>query len=225
MPPRPGCRGVHQANSSPFLGVTELSVLRYRLRPDLLTLEDLCLPHCWGFNRSEQQPDSGRRAGGAGGDRLGGSVSERRLPMLSGMAGSSGSNALLSAVMIVRDEAPEMADCLASLRAVADEIVVYDTGSVDAPRRLSRAGGAVLVEGFWDDDFGRARTAAAEAATGTWLLIVDADERPIAEPAGLRALLAADRAVDGFSVRIDNAGEADGSGGYAHWGIRLVRRG
>jgi len=145
--------------------------------------------------------------------------------MLSGMAGSIGSNVLLSAVMIVRDEAPEMAECLASLRAVADEIVVYDTGSVDETRELARAGGAVLVEGFWDDDFGRARTAAAEAATGTWLLIVDADERPIADPAGLRALLAADRAVDGFSVRIDNAGEADGSAGYAHWGNRLVRRG
>jgi tetratricopeptide (TPR) repeat protein len=145
--------------------------------------------------------------------------------MLSGMAGVIGSNLLLSAVMIVRDEAPEMADCLASLRDVVDEVVVYDTGSVDETRELARAGGAVLVEGFWDDDFGRARTAAAEAASGTWLLVVDADERVSAEAAGLRALLAEDRAVDGYSVRIDNAGEADGSAGYAHWGNRLVRRG
>lgn len=145
--------------------------------------------------------------------------------MLSGMAGLFGSNVLLSAVLIVRDEATELADCLACLRDVVDEVVVYDTGSVDETRDLARAGGAVLVEGFWDDDFGRARTAAAQAATGTWLLVVDADERLVADPGPLRALLAEDRTANGFSVRIDNAGEADGSAGYAHWGTRLVRRG
>lgn len=145
--------------------------------------------------------------------------------MLSGMAGLFGSTVLLSAVMIVRDESHDIAACLASLQGVADEVVVYDTGSVDDTRELARAGGAVVVEGFWDDDFGRARTSAAEAASGTWLLVVDADERLIAQVDTLRALLSEDRAADGFSVRIDNAGEADGSAGYVHWGHRVLRRG
>jgi hypothetical protein len=145
--------------------------------------------------------------------------------MLSGMAGLFESNVLLSAVLIVRDEEHDIADCLASLRGAVDEIVVYDTGSTDETRELARAAGATVVEGFWDDDFGRARTAAAVAASGSWLLVVDADERVIADPAGLRALLGERRAADCFSVRIDNAGGADGSAGYAHWGSRLVRRG
>ena len=145
--------------------------------------------------------------------------------MLSGMAGLVGSNMLLSAVLIVRDEAQDIGACLESLRDVVDEAVVYDTGSVDETRELARAAGALVVDGFWDDDFGRARTAAAEAASGTWLLVVDADERLIAESAALRARLGAENTIDGFTVRIDNAGDADGTGGYAHWGDRLVRRG
>ncbi len=132
---------------------------------------------------------------------------------------------ILSAVLIVRDEAQDISDCLASLRGIVDEVVVYDTGSVDETRELAEAGGAIVVPGFWDEDFGRARTAAAMAASGSWLLIVDADERVVADAAAVRALLAQERAVDCFSVRIDNAGGMDDSGGYAHWGSRLVRRG
>jgi tetratricopeptide (TPR) repeat protein len=147
------------------------------------------------------------------------------MPMLSGMAGLFGSNLLLSAVLIVRDEALDIADCLASLRDVVDEVVVYDTGSTDQTRELARTAGALVVEGFWDDDFGRARTDAAAAASGKWLLVVDADERLVANAAAIRAFLGEERAADCLSVRIDNAGAADGSPGYAHWGSRLVRRG
>ena len=144
--------------------------------------------------------------------------------MLSGMAGLFESKALLSAVLIVRDEANDITACLASLRDIVDEVVVYDTGSEDDTRELARAGGAIVVEGFWDDDFGRARTAAAATALGTWVLVIDADERVVADPVALRPMLAEPRVADCFSVRIDNAGEADGSAGYAHWGRRLVRR-
>jgi tetratricopeptide (TPR) repeat protein len=145
--------------------------------------------------------------------------------MLSGMADLFGPNVLLSAVLIVRDEAGEIADCLASLDGVVDEVIVYDTGSTDRTRELAQAAGAVVVEGFWDDDFGRARTEAARAASGTWLLIVDADERLVADAAAVRLMLAEERAADVLTVRIDNAAEADGSAGYAHWGNRVVRRG
>jgi hypothetical protein len=147
------------------------------------------------------------------------------MPMLSGMAALIGPDVQLSAVLIVRDEADEIAGCLASLRDVVDEVVVYDTGSLDDTREQARAGGVLVVDGFWDDDFGRARTRAAESATGTWLLTVDADERLRVDPGALRAILAEARAVDGFSVRIDNTGEPDGTTGYANWTNKIVRRG
>src|SRR4029453_16586622 len=93
---------------------------------------------------------------------------------------------LLSACLIVKDEEDSLGACLASLVGVADEIVVYDTGSTGGTVEVARAAGATVVEGEWHDDFGRARNAALEHCTGTWILHVDADETVAAEPDALR---------------------------------------
>jgi glycosyltransferase involved in cell wall biosynthesis len=84
---------------------------------------------------------------------------------------------LVSAAMIVRDEAHHLAACLDSLRGVVDEIVVVDTGSRDDTRAIAVAGGARLLEFPWCDDFSAARNHAIEAARGAWILYIDADER------------------------------------------------
>jgi len=141
------------------------------------------------------------------------------------MARLSGSDVLLTAVLMVRDEADEIEGCLAALKGAVDEIVVYDTGSQDNTRELARAAGVEVVEGYWDEDFGRARTRAAEFATGVWLLVVDADERLRVEAGPLRTRLEQTRFAEAFSVRIDNTGEPDGTHGYASWGNKIVRRG
>jgi hypothetical protein len=130
----------------------------------------------------------------------------------------------VSAVLIVRDEAGEIGDCVTSLARYVDEVVVYDTGSTDDTVALARAAGARVVDGFWDGDFGRARTDAAAEATGDWILVVDADERPVGDPAELHAILAAE-GPDARTVLIRNTAEDDLGGGYHHWGTRLVRRG
>jgi hypothetical protein len=130
----------------------------------------------------------------------------------------------VSAVLVVRDEAGEIRDCVTELAGFADEVVVYDTGSADDTPALARAAGARVVDGFWDGDFGRARTDAADAATGDWLLVVDADERLTGDPAELRRILAHE-GPDARTVLIHNTAEYDLGGGYHHWGTRLVRRG
>jgi len=83
---------------------------------------------------------------------------------------------LLSACLIVRDEEAVLARALASLRGLADEVVVYDTGSTDRTREVARAAGAVVVEGYWDEDFAGARNRALAHCAGRWVLSVDADE-------------------------------------------------
>jgi tetratricopeptide (TPR) repeat protein len=89
---------------------------------------------------------------------------------------------LLSAAMIVRDEAEHLGDCLASLEGVADEVVVVDTGSSDGSAALAHSFGALVHHEEWTDDFSRARNAALDRASGRWILYIDADERlqPIA---------------------------------------------
>lgn len=87
------------------------------------------------------------------------------------------SQILLSAAMIVRDEARHLGACLRSLRGLADEIVVVDTGSRDATRAVARRHGARVVEFPWRDDFAAARNRALDEACGRFVLYIDADER------------------------------------------------
>ncbi len=97
---------------------------------------------------------------------------------------------LLSAALIVRDEAGVLEDCLASVRAVVDEIVVVDTGSRDSSPEIAARFGARVIHHRWSDDFAEARNVGLEAARGEWILYIDADERlaPV-DPAAVRRLL------------------------------------
>ncbi|MDP9407840.1 MAG: glycosyltransferase, partial [Actinomycetota bacterium] len=72
---------------------------------------------------------------------------------------------LLAVNVIVRDEAAHLIACLASVREVADEVVVPDTGSRDGSVAVARAAGATVVEGRWEDDFAAARNVALEASS------------------------------------------------------------
>ena len=97
-----------------------------------------------------------------------------------GQVHSTPSGPLLSACLIVRDEAEMLPDCLASLRGIADEIVVVDTGSTDDTPEIARRAGAEVSHFEWCDDFAAARNAALAQAHGRWVLQIDADERLMA---------------------------------------------
>ena len=75
---------------------------------------------------------------------------------------------VLSVCLIVKDEEQLLPSCLESIADLADEIVVYDTGSTDRTIELARAAGARVIEGYWDESFARARNAAL--AAGAWRL-------------------------------------------------------
>jgi len=133
---------------------------------------------------------------------------------------------LVSACLIVKDEADNLPACLASLRAVADEVVVYDTGSSDDTVAVATGLGATVIEGYWDDDFARARNTALEHCHGDWIAWLDADETLVCEdPGALRELLRRTRAdVDAWSVAIDNLTGAGVGAGFVHRASRLFRR-
>jgi glycosyltransferase involved in cell wall biosynthesis len=84
---------------------------------------------------------------------------------------------LLSAAIIVRDEADHLDGCLASLVGLVDEIVVVDTGSTDASVDVARHHGAVIGHEPWREDFATPRNRSLDLATGDWILYIDADER------------------------------------------------
>ncbi len=88
----------------------------------------------------------------------------------------------LEVVMIVKNEAGCLADCLEAVRGVADAILVADTGSTDETVSVARRFGARVIDVPWRDDFAEARNACLAEARGDWLLHLDADE--VVDPAG-----------------------------------------
>ncbi len=82
----------------------------------------------------------------------------------------------LSVCMIARNEADILGMCLESLKGLADEVVVVDTGSTDDTVQIAAAYGARVVESVWRDDFSLARNESLQLASGEWILVLDADE-------------------------------------------------
>ncbi len=138
---------------------------------------------------------------------------------------SRASRPLLSACLIVKDEEKSLPDCLVSLERLVDELVIYDTGSTDNTVELARRAGATVIEGYWDDDFGRARNACLEQCRGEWILWIDADERFVCPSAKeLRGGLAQFKGIDALFVEISNFGGDGSSVAIAHRAFRLFRQ-
>lgn len=83
---------------------------------------------------------------------------------------------LLTLCLIARDEEDTLARCLASVRGVADEIVLVDTGSADRTMEVARSFGARVFILPWAGSFSEARNHSLEQARGEWVLVLDADE-------------------------------------------------
>ena len=82
---------------------------------------------------------------------------------------------LLSACLIVKNESMTLHKCLKSLKGVADEIIVVDTGSEDNTAEIAKACGAEVFNYQWDNHFGNARNESLRHAHGDFILFIDAD--------------------------------------------------
>lgn len=130
----------------------------------------------------------------------------------------------IAACLIVRDEEPRIAACIAAIVPFVDEVVVADTGSTDRTVSVARETSARVVEVPWTDDFAAARNAAAAACRCGWILSIDADERVHGDPAALRALLAA-ATVPALSVEIREVEGPNPRGLQRHRAVKLYRPG
>ena len=82
---------------------------------------------------------------------------------------------MLSVIIITKNEAHSIDDCLKSV-AWADEIIVVDSGSTDETIKLCEKHGAKVLKNDWPG-FGKQKNYALSQAKGTWVLSIDADER------------------------------------------------
>jgi glycosyltransferase involved in cell wall biosynthesis len=79
--------------------------------------------------------------------------------------------------MIVKNEEKYLRDCLESVKGVADEIILVDTGSTDNTLNIASEYGAKIFHFKWINDFAAARNFSLENCSGDWILYLDADER------------------------------------------------
>jgi glycosyltransferase involved in cell wall biosynthesis len=134
----------------------------------------------------------------------------------------------ISVLVVARDEAHNLADCLAAARWADERVVVVDAASRDATLEIARReADIVAVRTF--DDFAGQRNAAMAMATGDWVLSVDADERITAELAGEIRRAVADRDAPYRGYRVPIRSEILGrrfefSGTQHDHPLRLFRR-
>ena len=81
----------------------------------------------------------------------------------------------ISAVIVAHNEERKIADCLRSLDFVDEIVVVLDKCS-DSTKEIVQRFTDKIIEGSWHIE-GMRRNIAVSAATGDWILEIDADER------------------------------------------------
>lgn len=132
----------------------------------------------------------------------------------------------LTVVIVAKNEARNIAECIASA-SFADEIVVLDSNSSDNTAALAAQAGARVVQTDWPGYGPQVARGFALATTG-WVLSLDADER--ISPALRAEVLAAIRSDAGFDgYRIPRLSEFCGqfihhSGWRPDHTLRLGRR-
>ena len=133
----------------------------------------------------------------------------------------------LSAIIITKNEAANIADCLDSL-AFCDERIVVDGGSSDDTARIAQAKGAQVVAAPDWQGFGPQKNLALSQAKGDWVLSIDADERVSAALAEEIKQAMAEGRADGYEMprRSSFCGRfMRFSGWYPDYVLRLFRRG
>jgi glycosyltransferase involved in cell wall biosynthesis len=144
----------------------------------------------------------------------------------------------LSALVVVRNEEAQLAQCLSRL-AFADEIVVVLDRCEDRSADIARQFTDRIVEGAWEREGGR-RNAGIAACRGEWILEVDADERVGADLAAEIGAVVASSPASWHLIPVDNYigehlvrwgwGASFGRSAYAglfrrgvkHWGDQRV---
>ena len=132
----------------------------------------------------------------------------------------------LTAIILTKNEARHVAECVASLRW-ADRVLVFDSLSDDGTAELARAAGAEVAQRPFDN-YAAQRNAALDAVSTDWVFFVDADERGTPALAEEVRRVIAERPENGWYVPRHNVifGRLTlGAGWYPDYQFRLLRHG
>jgi glycosyltransferase involved in cell wall biosynthesis len=78
--------------------------------------------------------------------------------------------------LIVKNEEKILARCLDSLKEIADEFIIVDTGSTDKTKEIALSYTNNVYDFKWEDDFSSARNFSFSKASMEYIYVADADE-------------------------------------------------
>mgnify|MGYP000868884120 FL=1 len=134
----------------------------------------------------------------------------------------------LSVSLITHNEEENLPRCLESVRSLARELVIVDSGSTDRTADVAARFGATVVTAEWPG-FLAQKNRSLHRCTQPWVLCLDADEVVSDElAASIRAALADSRSeASGFYLnrRTYYLGDWIWHAWYPEWRLRLIRRG
>lgn len=88
----------------------------------------------------------------------------------------------LSVIIITKNEEEVIEDCLKSVRSLANEIILVNSGSTDKTLQIAKKYGAKIIDAPSKKlEFSKWRNVGLKAAKGDWVFYVDADERATPE--------------------------------------------
>lgn len=120
----------------------------------------------------------------------------------------------LSVCMITKNEEKWIGECLEHLKPIVSEFIVVDTGSSDRTKEIAREKGARVSTTEWENDFAKARNLSLDKATGSWILIIDPDERIAAKDLEAMKALTTDQSVMAYSFQTRNYSENEMASGF-----------
>src|SRR3954469_12610294 len=130
----------------------------------------------------------------------------------------------LSLAMIVKDEEEMLPRCLAAVKDAVDEMIVVDTGSTDRTVEIAESFGATVLHHEWTGDFAAARNVSFEAATGDWVIYLDADEVLVEEDAERLRACAGRTWREAFAfVETNYTGDVEDGTAMTHTALRMFR--
>jgi glycosyltransferase involved in cell wall biosynthesis len=136
----------------------------------------------------------------------------------------------LSVCIITLNEEANIARTLQSVREIADEIILVDSGSTDSTVSIAQSFGAKIFVEPWKG-FARQKNSALEKASCDWVLSLDADEEVSPElAASIRAFKNSGREPQFAGYKMNRRNLYFGrwirhSGYYPDPKLRLVKRG
>jgi tetratricopeptide (TPR) repeat protein len=130
----------------------------------------------------------------------------------------------LSLCMIVKDEEEMLPRCLEAVKPAVDEMIVVDTGSSDRTVEIAESFGARVIHHEWTGSFSDARNVSLEAASGDWILYLDADEVLVAEDADRLRTLTGNVWREAFClIETNYTGDMEDGTALTHNALRMFR--